>query len=354
MRYVLSLPNTQSYCSSLTVKPNKLLLLILLFPLLISCQSEETHLFATKKWRISEGLIVDGKLSENGEFTSLLLANNSLELWNNRVQQKVSAWQSDQLVPNTILMDLSDSAEFILSANDNSIQVWHTESKEPLGMVDFSTHLGDAKITQVQFWISPNRFLIGTSGGDVIFADSLNNAYRVNRQHNSDVVKLELSKDKQSLFSGGNDGLVVKWDVANYRPLTTKTLPFRIVSLAVGGDSQVFISDALKEHVLWDSSQDSVIGRIKHWKRFQWFRHAIVASEQPWIITSSPKTYMYLWSSIDMKMLGSWEVEAQSLGSSVEDMKLMGQETLRTLSTDAVLQDWDLSSFVSNPEKDLD
>lgn len=273
------------------------------------------------------------------------MANNSLELWNNSTQKVVSVWRNDQLVTKTTLLDISDSAEFILSANDNAIQLWRAKSEESLGMLDFSTHLGDAKITQVRFLNAPYRFIVGTSSGDVIFADTLNNSYRVNHHHDSEVVKLALSKDKLTLFSGGNDGLVVKWDVVNYRPLITKHLPFRIVSLAVGNDNNVFISDALKDHIIWNSSQNTVTGKIDHWKRFKWFRIALFDPQLRWLVTSSPKSDLYLWDLKDMTLIGSWSAESQGLGSSVEDIKLIGDNTLRTLSSDGVLQDWDLSAF---------
>lgn len=327
------------------MKPSKLLTFLLLLPFIFSCQSEEASLLATKRWQINDNFIVDGKLSGNGEFTSLILSNNSLELWQNSSQQQISLWQQDQLLPNTLLLDVSDTAEFILSANDNAVQLWHAESKESLGMVDLSKHLEDAKITQIRFVTAPYRFIIGTNSGDVILADTQNNRYRVNRQHSSDVVKLELSKDNRTLFSGGYDGLVVKWDLTNFSPLAKKSLPFRIVSLAVGDDSHIFISDALNDHIIWDSTNNTVIGKIDHWERFKWFRHALFDPQMRWLVTSTPKTDMYIWRLKDMTEIGSWGVESQGLGSSVLDMKLIGNNKLRTLSTNGVLQDWDLSAF---------
>lgn len=327
------------------MKLNKPIIVILLLPFLWSCQKEVPHISASNRWQLTEHVIVDGKLSDNGEFTSLLLSNNSLELWNNQVQKKVSVWQNEQLVPQTYLLEMSGSAEHLLSASDKVIQVWHTESKEALGMIDLSKHLGDAKITQIRFWTSPHLFFVGTSGGDVIFADTQNNTYFVNRHHTTDVSKLELSNDKLTLFSGGNDGLVVKWDLINYRPTITRSLPFRIVSLAVGNDNQLFISDALRDHILWNFEQNNLIGEITHWKRFKWFRQALLDPHQPRLITSSPKTDMFIWRLDSLEMLGSWEVEAQSFGSSLEDMMLINDNNLRTLTTDGVIQDWDLSAF---------
>lgn len=323
--------------------------LVLLVPLLLSCQKEVSPISASSRWQISTDPIVDGKLSDNGKFAALLLSNKRLELWNNSAQRKVSLWQNEQLVADSYLLALSESAEYILSASHNTIQIWHTEAEESIGTLNLSAHLGDARITQIRFWMSPYRVLIGTSSGDVIFADTQNNSYRVNRSHSGEVVKLELSNDQNFLFSGGNDGLVIKWDLINYRPLVTKKLPFRITSLAVGLNDNLFVSDALKDHIIWNSEQDIVINEVTYFKRFQWFREALFDPQLRWLVTSSPKTDMYLWNLNDMSILGSWMVESQSFGSTVEDLVLLEANTLRTLTSDGVIQDWDLSTL--SPDK---
>lgn len=330
---------------TIPVKRYKPFIFILLLPFLWSCQKEVPHINASSRWQISENIVVDGKLSSNGKFASLLFSNNSIELWNNQHQQKVSVWQNEQLVADTVLLDLSETAEFILSANDKVIQVWHAESPEALGMINLSKHLGDAKITQIRFWEAPYRFIIGSNNGNVIFADTQNNDYRVNQQHSSDVTKFVLSKDRRTLFSGGNDGLVVKWDLKSFLPIISKRLPHRIVSLTVASNNHVFMSDALKDHIIWDSEKDTETGKVTHWKRFKWFRHGIFDPKLRWLITTSPKTDITLWGLSDLSILSSWQIEAQNMGSTVEDIAIIDNGKLRTLSTDGVLQDWDLSTF---------
>ncbi|WP_100642452.1 WD40 repeat domain-containing protein [Alteromonas facilis] len=321
------------------------LLLVISSLLTTACQPEQQAFQSTERWRITSEPVVDAKLSQQGDYAALLLASNSLELWHNASKQKVARWETEQINANTFLLELSASAEYLLTANKKQIQVWHVESNTALGGLDFSQHLGDAQITQIRFSQAPQRFIVGSSRGEVIFADIESNTYRTNQSHTGEVTKLLVSVNRQRLFSGANDGRVVVWDMVNYQPITIKALPHRITSLATDGNGRVFISDALKDHIVWDSQRDSDIGELSFFKNFTWFRESLFYPERSWLITSSPKTDVYLWDSQQLVELHSWAIESHGLGSAMEDMKPMPQSYLRTLSSDGVLQDWDLSSI---------
>ena len=334
------------------MNPSQLIVLAISLLLILSCKQQAPSLTASSRWHINQNVLVDGKLSAKGNYSALLFSDNTLELWNNEVRKKVAHWHEQKLIPDTERLDLSASAEYILTASDKAVQVWHVEADESLGSLDLSKHLGDAGITQIRFWSPPYTFIVGTSSGQLIFADITNNTYRVNHTHTGEVVKLELTENKDVLFSGGNDGQVIKWDLLNYQPLTTKTLPYRITSLAIAKISYVFISDALKQHILWNSERDKVVGQLEHWQRFKWFREAIFDPKLRWLVTTSPKTDVFIWDLSDMTVSKTWSVEAQSLGSTVEDLVFIAPSILRTLSSDGVLQDWDLKLLVANDPVD--
>lgn len=334
--------------SQVVIKIKYLALLIIILATLLatSCSRNYPEPVALSEWKITEQVVIEGELSQSGKFTALLLSDNSLELWSNSAKAKVALWQPNQLELDTYKLNLADSAEHILTASHKKIQTWHTESDEPLGTLDLTAHLGDAKITQIHFWQPPHRFFVGTSAGDVIFADTQSNTYRVHRSHSGEVVKLSLTANGLTLYSAGNDGRAVKWDVTNYNPDTFIDLPYRITSLAVGADGVVFISDALKDHILWQSEQDQIIGRFTHNKRFKWFREAIFLSNQNSLITSSPKTELTLWSLESFEVTSLWQAKSLGFGSAIESMVIVKPTVLRTLTSDGVLQDWDLTSLL--------
>lgn len=291
-------------------------------------------------------MLVDGKLSKQGKLTALLLSSNEIELWDNQTKQQIASWGDNNLAADSYLLHLSQSGEYILSANPKVIQIWKHDIKNSLGTLDLTSKLGDAKITQISFLHTPNKFIIGASSGDIFFADIQNNDYRVNRSHSGEVTKLLVTDNIEYLYSAGNDGLVVKWDLAQYKPIISKKLPFRITSLGLGDINTVFISDALNEHIIWDSAQDNVIGQLSYRTQFKWFRQAVLDPKHKWLLTSSPKTQISLWETQDMSVLATWDAEAHSLGSAIEDMVIMKDARLRTLSSDGVLQDWDFLKLV--------
>ncbi len=312
---------------------------------LFACQRDIPTLNASHRWQITSNFIIDASLSAKGDTTALLMADNSIALWNNATQQNIIAWPATQLVSDTMMLSVSDNADYVLSASKTAVQLWDASNPGPLGTLNLVSQLGDATITQITFWIAPFKLIIGTSAGDIIFADIQNNTYRVNRSHSADVVKLLLTRNADTLYSGGYDGKVIRWDLHDFEPVKTKTLLYRVTSLALGDMGVVFISDALDNQILWDSSTDRELGQLTYSTRFKWFRHALIDDEKHWLITSSPKAEIFLWDMRTLTLQGSWMIDAQGLGSTTEDMVLMEDKTLRTISSDGILQDWEINQL---------
>lgn len=309
---------------------------------LLACQRDIPTLNASHRWQITSHFIIDASLSAKGDTTALLMADNSIALWNNATQQNITAWPATQLVSDTMMLSLSDDAGYVLSASKTAVQLWDASKPSPLGTLNLVSQLGDATITQITFWVAPFKLIVGTSAGDIIFADIQNNTYRVNRSHSADVVKLELTANADTLYSGGYDGKVIRWDLHDFEAVKTKTLPYRVTSLALADGGVVFISDALDNQILWDSANDRELGQLSYSTRFKWFRHALIDEDKHRLITSSPKAEIFLWDMHTLNLLGQWMIDAQGLGSTTEDMVLMDDETLRTISSDGILQDWEI------------
>ncbi|MCP4525294.1 MAG: WD40 repeat domain-containing protein, partial [Aestuariibacter sp.] len=142
-----------------------------------------------------------------------------------------------------------------------------------------------------------------------------------------------------------NDGLVVRWDKQHKAPEQTLTVPHRVTSLEVGPDDKVFVSDALETQIIWQSQRNEIISELTYWDRFQWFRVARFAPINQWIITSSPKTELYIWHLANGEPAAQWRAEVQGVGSAILDMRFTNPATLRTITSDGVLQDWDLTQF---------
>lgn len=317
-----------------------------LFPLLVvlitACQPDSA-VTPFAQWQIPGGLVIDGSLSANGEYAALLYGNNTLAVWNNETQKEVARWPARQLLHKTRFVMLSDEGGFVLTASDSGVQAWNISQAVPIGTLPMASFLDDARITGLAFRQAPGQFVIGTSRGVVLFADINNDSYRVNQAHTAEVTRFHLTQDGLVLFSAGNDGKVIRWDLNNAEPVTSVILPHRITSLAVRNARQVFISDALKTQQVWDSISGDIVGELQYLNRHAWFREAVFVEKANALVTSSPKTEIHRWDLNTMEKTQTWSVRRQSLGSTIEAMVLTSPDTLRTLTSDGVVEDWMLA-----------
>ncbi|MCP4948100.1 MAG: WD40 repeat domain-containing protein, partial [Aestuariibacter sp.] len=310
----------------------------------VACTPEPEPVNDIGRWQITDSFILSAALSKQGQHTALLFPQGRLAVWDNNTQKRLVDWHAPEVLPDTSMMHMGESARYLLSATRTVVQIWDATSAAPAGSFDLSAQLDDASITSLRFILAPHSFVVGTSGGDILFADTRSDEYHLAHQHDADVVKLIMSPDGE-LYSAGNDGLVVRWDKQHKAPEQTLTVPHRVTSLEVGPDDKVFVSDALETQIIWQSQRNEIISELTYWDRFQWFRVARFAPINQWIITSSPKTELYIWHLANGEPAAQWRAEVQGVGSAILDMRFTNPATLRTITSDGVLQDWDLTQF---------
>lgn len=310
----------------------------------VACTPEPEPVKDIGRWQLSDKLILSAELSKQGQYTALLLPQGQIAVWDNNAKQKIIEWVSPDVLSDSTMMHLDESGRYLLSANRNVVQIWDSDSRAPVGSLNLSAQLGDASITSLVFQRPPFAFAIGTSGGDILFANTRNDEYHLAHQHDAEVVKLKVSLEGH-VYSAGNDGLIVRWGSQGQAPIQTLTVPHRVTSLEVGPADNVFVSDALETQVIWHSQRNEIITELAYWERFQWFRVARFAPVHQWIITSSPKTELFIWSLINGEPVSQWRAEAQGFGSAILDMRFTNPATLRTITSDSVLQDWDIADI---------
>ncbi|XOV80790.1 MAG: WD40 repeat domain-containing protein [Aestuariibacter sp.] len=315
---------------------------------LIACQPELPTLQASNRIQLSDSPVVAAKLSSDGQFSYLLLANNHLQKWQNNDASLIREWQA--LDDDSLHLAISEDASHVITANQKALTLWFADATTPLGNLDLTMQLGDANITAVDFWQSPSVFLIGTSAGTIFVADIHNSTYRAMQQHGGEVTKFARFNDTQYLLSGGNDGLAILWDMRQFQLKEKVDTPFRITSLTVSSDSGLtFISDALEKQLLWQPVKNQIISELEYWQQYKWFRLATFIQNDKYLITTSPKTEITLWDISSNEAIAMWGSESHSMGSTVLDMTYLNNHRLVTLTSDAVLEHWEITSLINNP-----
>ncbi len=314
---------------------------------LAACTSELPSIDAVKRVQLSNELVLQGKLSKDGKSSYLLSKGPVFSQWQNQSQEPVLQINAQNLLPNTRRFTLSQDEKRLLTADARTVLLWQLPEAAVLGSLDLTSHLGDASITSMLF-ISNNYFVIGASDGTLLFADINNNLFRRNGSHDGEVVHLQLTQNKDYLLSGGNDGQVIMTDLGTLLVRSKFELPFRITSLQLSANNQwVFVSDALNQNFIWDPWRNKKILELDYWQQYKWFRHSRFIAGNRYLLTTSPKTELSLWDMQTGKETAMWQAESQGFGSTVNDLVVLDNQLL-TLSSDAVLQWWDLAPLLTN------
>lgn len=323
------------------------LFLITTLSFLQSCKKPPAELTATLRHQYTETPIIASLLTSDSRHAIILDAKQQLTIWDNDSLNVIRQWSPESLPENSQYLAYSASKERLLVASDKIISVWNYLTGTLVGTLDLTPHLGDAEIESLLFTNNTSKFVIGTSSGSIIFADIGNNTFRQNQAHSGEVRLLRLSKNGQTLYSGGNDGKVVQWDLFNLKVKESIETPFRITSLVLSSESnKVFVSDALDEQFVWDPTQNRVVFELDYWQQYRWFRHGIFINNNEYLLTSSPKTELFLWDLVNNQEILYWYAESHSMGSTVSDMALTPDNQLLTLTSDGVLQKWDYQALL--------
>lgn len=326
---------------------NKLsnLCLLAIVSVLSGCIKQLPTLVATSSKQLSQELVLQARFSKNNTQAFVLTQGPVLSRWDIASGKLIQSIGSAELSRNTRSFVISNNEKTFITSDGKSLSLWDLESSAILGSIDFRQQLGDASIRSIAL-ISESILVAGNSDGTIIFADVANNLFRQRHTHSNEVVKLLVGHEKKFLYSAGNDGKVIVTDLGNFSTHNEYTTSFRITGLSNNSDnSLIFISDALNQQVVWQPWQNRVITELDYWQQYRFFRLGLFAGNDTLLMTTSPKTEISLWNIASGKEIATWTATSHSLGSSIMDMQELSDGRVITITSDAVIETWDISPF---------
>ena len=298
----------------------------LLFSFLTGCTKELPTLTATSSTRLTDALVLQAQLSKNNQQAFLLTKGPIFTRWDIAKGKVLNVITAHQFNSNIRAFMISDNETRLLTSSGKILSLWQMDDFQFIGSLDFRQHLGDVNITSMAF-ISDTEIVTGNSDGSLIYADIQNNLFRQSRLHSGEVVRLIPGKNKQMLYSAGNDGKVIASDLLVYEVKKEFSTPFRITSLLSNKDnSLLFISDALDRQVIWKPRPNKVITELEYWQQYRFFRQGLFMDNDTYLLTTSPKTEISLWNAITGEELAIWQATSHSLGSTIADVKQLPKQ----------------------------
>lgn len=318
---------------------------ILTIAFLSACSKEIPTLSASSSETLTSELVLDAQFSRDNKLAYLLTKGPNFTIWDLSSATSKQFISAENLTPNTRKFTISDTGSRLLTSDGKTLSLWQLSDLQLLGSLDFSSHLGDANITSMAF-IRDSILVTGNSDGSLIFADLDNQVFRRSQFHSNEVVQIIVGHDKQFLYSAGNDGRVITSDLQLYEIKSEYETPFRITSLVSNEDNSImFVSDALDKQTLLRPFKNAVAAELDYWQQYRFFRLGLFMDEDRKLLTTSPKTELSLWDSKTGKEIASWQATTQSGGSTVMDVGLLFDKQIITITSDAVVETWDLAAI---------
>ncbi len=325
----------------ITVSSNRCLFIALAVLAVVACSSPESELTAIKQHRLTEDLVVASDLSHDGTLSVVVTDSLSISVWNNNTQARLAHWDANHLNIAPLFVDISLDKKQLLVAGENQVALLDIKRNREIGRWPIRGVVSAQKITAASYFQEINAFVLGMNDGAVIVADLIAGVFKKATVHTSSVTHIVLDESKQHLLSAGHDGLVNKLLREDLTVVSKREFDHRISSLVIDErTNKAFISDTLDSQVVIDVHSFKQISALSYSQRWQWFRGAQFVKNGRFLITSSPKTGIFMWSVDTGEQVAFWDANVYSLASQVVSMAINDDDQLVTLTNDSVIELW--------------
>ena len=320
-------------------------IIALLASCLLACEPSNSKQQAISRFQYSERPMVDATLSADGSRALMLSIDGLLSLWDNQSHTLIRVWRDFDLNENVYYAALSRNKQLAAVAGKTHISILNVSSGETLLSWQAKGFDKDATITVLKLGHTDKDVWIGMSDGSIISVDLQNNQQSIFAHHQGPVADINISDNQQHILSSSTDGSVVYWNAANGDMINEREQNYRITSLAIHGASQrVFLSDALKSQLVWSLREQNIISQLSYFRGARTFRESLFVDDGRKLITASSKQKITLWDVKSGEELTQWHTSALSLSSSVFAMAIGHGNQLHTLTSDGVLEVWDIDT----------
>ncbi|MEJ6472985.1 hypothetical protein [Pseudoalteromonas piscicida] len=325
----------------------KLAIQTMIIALLILCGcSKKQTLAPIAQIQLTQLPVNLARLSSDAALTLLLIDDHLIQVWDNQSQQLVKQIKGREHQLTFREASIAPSKRSILSVSDSQLNIWQLYSNEVLNypLPKFEPYI---KITRAAWSSDEHLIILGYNDGSAVLLNLEEKTFRRIKLHESSITHLIFNRALSAVYSASLDGHVKQLDLRSGKITLDHELPHRITSLALSqSEHWLFVSDALQNQQLIDTSTGESVLALSYPQRFKFFRGAQFLVDDQFLLTTSSKAYVSIWELTSGKEVISWPIAQQSLGSTVYDLNLSNSNVLTTISSDGVLEKWSLTSIL--------
>jgi WD40 repeat protein len=307
--------------------------------LLISCSDNNVQTaLANKQQFYSEQLIKAADISDDGQY-SLLSDNKQICLWDNTLNKKkyecINGLES-QLIE---LLGISKNNKYFYTSNRVNIHLYNLAT----GQLITVWTAGDNIINDIAMSDNESTLVFGFRSGQASIVSVHSNNVTTFTPHRLDINSVSISADGTKAFTGSSDKTAVLWDTQNGKALQTFKHSTRVNHVAMSNDAKVaFTLDAIKDRFFWLLKIGKKFSELSSNIKFIEFNDSVIANNNKWLLSASPKQKLQLWQVKDGKLLGEWQAfkHEDKFRSSVISIKLINKKVIATINSDGVFETW--------------
>lgn len=304
---------------------------------LLGCSEPSVKVTANKQYRLSEQYILAGELSPGAKLTALVTVDNKLTLWRNQDISTLRSWDLSQV--DAAHLTFSADQQFLALGSSTSLLLFDIASGDKQEL--WTTHgmPEGTQIDAVAISETGTTVIAGLNHGGIVVIELDNQlAYRVEQNFGSVVEPVFVNGDRQLLF-GSTKGKVMLMSLDTKEAIQLIETEHRITSL-VAQRGKLFISDALAQQQIMEYTSNAQPLQLEYSDRWRWFRHGVFLEDQRYLVTSSPKSELSLWSTDNGTELARWQIHRVRPGATTLALEKMDSGELVSLTSDGVLQVW--------------
>lgn len=312
---------------------------------LIACNDALPEFKASSFHKYIDVGVIDADLSQGGQLTALLDINQNISIWNNDNHTLVSSIANTSFAQLQYHIVMSGNKNVLVSASKTGISIFSIETSKHIATWPIKGFSNDSQVTQIAVNYMADKVFVGLNEGTIVGIDLLAKTQSLHKMHDSSVTKLFIHPNGQSVFSAGNDGTAVHWHINTGQQIWARNFNQRITSFTHDNFSEkVFVSDALNNQQVINLNTDSTVS-LDYLERMRFFRQALFVANGEKLLTASSKFQLSLWDSKTGQERAFGQVRSYNFGSMILDFASVGTHKVLSLSSDGVLEVWDLADY---------
>ncbi|MFC0119463.1 WD40 repeat domain-containing protein [Pseudoalteromonas xiamenensis] len=323
---------------------NLMILFSLIF--LMSCDGKQVEKVDDAFGLVNEQVIY-AAFSADSQSVLLYTQSKNLELWDLSNRTKRMQLEFSQIGEVARAFLLTHQKTKIVVGGEQRLSFWSVETGQLEQYFTLSGADPLARIASIAMSPNDEYLSVGMTDGSIVLLSFKDKSQRLFKPHSSEVAYLIWDADSRRVMSAGFDGVVSTWLFSDATVLSEFHVEKRVTTLAATKTlDTAFVSDALHDQRYFDVRSGHIKTTLSYPERFRWFREGLLLEERPYIVTTSSKSKLSIWSKETGKELGSWFINASGGEALVLDIIEEKPGTILTVSSDGIVERWQVDALV--------